>query len=35
MKILIIGFIEIMAVGFAAAFFAVNKSKDYMKNLYE
>lgn len=35
MKILIIGFIAIMAVGFINCLFAVNKSKDYMKNLYE
>ena len=35
MKILIIGFMAIMAVGVTAAFFAVNKSKEYMKNLYE
>lgn len=35
MKILIVGFIAIVAVGFSAAFFAVNKSKKHMENLYE
>ncbi len=35
MKILIAGFSAIMAVGLTAAFFAIDKSKKYMKNLCE
>ena len=32
---ILISFIAGMAVGFAAAVFAVNKSKQHMKNLYK